>query len=69
MSILITVEQCVMTEAVYMSFYPDRLPLPAIAGYIERDGLDGLTNDTEAVLFDDTIETGMVVRIDKCNNW
>lgn len=37
-------------------------------GWIEKDGVEGLTNQTEAVELDDEIEDGVVVHVD-CNDW
>ena len=60
-------DQCVMTEEVYLTYYP--APAPVNVGYIELDGVEGLTDPSELVQLNDTIEPGMVIIIDDCNNW
>lgn len=43
-------------------------PSDGIIGWIEKDGLDGMTSLEEEVHLDDVILSDVVVNID-CNNW
>lgn len=56
-----------MTSDVYLTYYP--APVPNDVGYIELDGMEGLTNQSEVVMIGDSVDPGLVIRIDKCNNW
>ena len=40
-----------------------------IIGYVEKDGIQGLTMDSETVRIGDTLEVGTVVITANCSNW
>ena len=59
---------CNFTSADYESNFKSKVPDTGIVGWVEKDGIDGLTRPDEAVHVGDGIQPSVVVWVE-CNNW
>ena len=59
---------CRFTAADYESNFKTKVPTTGIIGWVEKDGVDGMSSPDEEVHVGDIILPSVVVLV-KCNNW
>ena len=64
---MLSLLECTFTPLEYLAQFHENPPADGIIGYIDRDGIEGVS-ENEEVHIGDSIEAGVVVKI-QCSNW